>query len=239
MMTEDELMPQIATPGNLLQLAVTSKVGVQELEKLTQLYEQWEQRNARKQFLSAFTQFQKNCPDIRKTKDVSFRDVKQYSFAPLSDITRQINPVLEKYGLSYRWKIDDNEKEIKVSCIISHISGHDEITTMSGSPDTTGSKNSIQARGSSVEYLKRYTLIGALGISTADSDIDGRLPEPDVDKLHNTYMEVYNQLIQLNSKYGKYDPDNWKSDRTPTNYVKAIGEVRRLLFEEQQKNTKK
>lgn len=59
-------------------------------------------------------------------------------------------------------------------CIISHVDGHDESTTMSAEADTSGNKNAIQSRGSSVTYLQRYTLIGALGISTADEDVDGQ-----------------------------------------------------------------
>ena len=46
---------------------------------------------------------------------------------------------------------------------------------MSGAPDTSGKKNTIQAQGSSVTYLQRYSLIGALGLTTADEDIDGRV----------------------------------------------------------------
>ena len=106
---------------------------------------------------------------------------------------------------------------------------------MQASPDLTGSKNPIQARGSAIEYLKRYTLIGALGISTADADIDGRLPEVDIDKFHKEFMELYNQVIQLDSSLSKYHVDNWKVPPTGKAYVSAIGELRKVLFELQNK----
>jgi hypothetical protein len=43
---------------------------------------------------------------------------------------------------------------------------------MSGEPDTSGGKNNIQAKGSTMTYLQRYTLNLALGICTED-DNDG------------------------------------------------------------------
>lgn len=39
--------------------------------------------------------------------------------------------------------------------------------------DPSGSKNAIQAIGSAVSYLRRYTLLGVLGMATSDGDSDG------------------------------------------------------------------
>jgi len=222
------------TPHNLIALAIEKGLDVGTLEKLMGLKERHEANEARKSFFQAFTNFQSHCPDIRKGKEVSFNQTK-YSYAPLSDITRQIAKALKENELSYRWEIKDDSTVIAVTCLISHIDGHTERTTMTANPDKTGAKNEIQARGSAIEYLKRYTLIGALGISTADSDIDGRLPDVDIDRLHKDFMEVYNQVIQLDSTLTKYSPDNWKVEATPKLYVKAIGEVRKVLFELQNK----
>lgn len=232
METENEL---IQTPNDLISQAINKGLDVESLAKLMDLQERWQANKSRKLFFEAFTNFQANCPDIRKGKEVSF-GLTRYHYAPLSDITRQIGKVLKDNNLSYRWEIQDNANEIKVTCLVSHVDGHTEMTTMQASPDTSGSKNPIQARGSAIEYLKRYTLIGALGISTADSDIDGRLPQSvDIDKLHNDYMEVYSQIIQIDPKMTKLDPDNWKVERTPKVYIRAIGEVRKILFELQNK----
>lgn len=221
------------TPSDLLAQAIEKGLDVQALEKLMDLQERWDANQARKLFFEAFTRFQSECPDLRKTKQVGFGSgdkAVSYAYAPLSDITRQISGKLKEHDLSYRWEIQDTDKEIKVTCLVSHISGHTERTTMQANPDTSGSKNAIQARGSAIEYLKRYTLIGALGISTADSDIDGRLPELDIDKLHKQYMDLFNQIVQKDpTQRTAMDPDNWKTDRTPELYVKAIGKARQIL----------
>lgn len=235
-----ETLQTTTTPSDLISQAIEKGLTVEALEKLMNLQERWEANQARKLFFEAFTNFQSECPDLRKTKEVAFNSSKggqvNYKYAPLADITRQLAKVLKANELSYRWEIQDEDK-IKVTCLVSHINGHTERTTMQASPDDSGSKNSIQARGSTIEYLKRYTLIGALGLSTADSDIDGRLPQQvDIEKLHNDFMEVYNQVIQIDGNLSKYHPDNWKLDATPKVYLKAIGELRKVLFDLQQKH---
>ncbi len=223
----------IATPTNLIEQAIEKGLGVAELEKLVALQERWEERQARKAFFDSFTNFQCECPDLRKTKSVSFKDDGkiQYKYAPLADITRQIGQLLKTHGLSYRWEISDTEKEIRVSCLITHIDGHTETTTMMANPDTSGAKNQIQARGSAIEYLKRYTLIGALGLSTADTDVDGRMPEHDIDKLHSDYMVIYKEILTLDTSLTKMDPDNWKIERSAKAYIKATGEARKVLLD--------
>lgn len=227
------------SPHELLAMAIEKGLDVTSLEKLMDLKERHEANEARKLFFQAFTAFQAQCPDIRKTKEVRFKDTDvkpQYHYAPLADITRQIGKVLKANELSYRWEIKDTGDEMNVTCLISHIDGHTERTTMSAKADTTGSKNAIQARGSAIEYLKRYTLIGALGISTADSDIDGRLSDTtDIDKYHTEFMEVYNQVIQIDSSLSKYHTDNWKIAPSAKAYVRATGELRKVLFELQKK----
>ena len=218
------------TPTSLLQQAIEKGLGVEELSKLMDLQERWEKNQARKRFFEAFTKFQSKSPELRKIKDGH-----NYKYTPLSEITRQIAGPLKEAGLSYRWEIQDTDKELKVTFLVSHIDGHTECTTMSAAPDTSGSKNTIQARGSAISYLQRYTIIGGLGLSTADIDNDGKAPD-DMDKLHKDYMEVYNQVIQIDSTLSKYHPDNWKIQPTAKGYVKASGELRKVLFELQKKN---
>lgn len=221
---------QVSTPTDLISQAIEKGLDVNSLEKLLDLQQRWDADKARKAFFAAFTNFQANCPDLRKTKQVAFNQT-SYHYAPLADITRQIGKALKENELSYRWEIKDNEKEINVTCLISHIDGHTERTTMSAQADTGGAKNAIQARASTVTYMQRYTLIGALGLSTADSDIDGRLPVVDIDKLHKEYMEVYDQVIQLDSALSKYHPDNWKVEATAKAYMKATPELKKKLTE--------
>lgn len=161
---------QPMNPAQMLSMAVQKGIDVEQLDKLMQLNERWEANEARKAYFDAFSTFQAIVPTIKKSKDGH-----NYKYAPIGDIALQIRPALEQCQLSYRFEINDSDGLISVTCIVSHRLGHQERTTMSGAPDTSGSKNAIQSHGSTVSYLQRYTLIGAFGLTIADEDIDGRV----------------------------------------------------------------
>lgn len=158
-------------PMRLLELAINKDADIEKLERLMAMQTQWDERNAKRDFLAAMARFQSRCPDIKKLKQGH-----NYKYAPLSDIVAQVRDLIAECGMCYRFE-QDHEKGIRVTCIVSHESGHSESNTMVAAPDTSGSKNAIQAIGSTVQYLMRYTFVGAFGITTADEDMDGRLPE--------------------------------------------------------------
>ncbi len=171
--------PPAGTPQSLLATAIQTGLSIEHLDKLLDMQQRWEAKEARKAFFNALSQFQYDCPEIKKTKKVSFehRDQQgktEYFYATLADITNSIREPLAKHGLSYRWEIDEKQTEIMVTCFITHADGHMEKTVMVGQADNSGKKNVIQQRASTVTYLQRYTLIGALGISSADMDNDGQ-----------------------------------------------------------------
>jgi len=153
----------------LLEIAIQSNSPVESLERLMDLQDRWEVKQAKKAFFVALSEFQANQGVIYKNKEGH-----NFSYAPLADIQLAIGGLLKKCGLSYRFEQSHGET-ISVTCIVTHVDGHSESTSMQGQPDESGSKNAIQSRGSTVSYLQRYTLIGALGILTADKDVDGRI----------------------------------------------------------------
>ena len=164
-------VPVVQQPMRLIEMALANGADIEKLERLMVMQAQWDARNAKREFLNAMARFQSKCPDIRKSKQGH-----NYKYAPLADIISQVRELIAECGLSYRFE-QNHEKGIQVTCIVSHESGHSESNTMIAMPDTSGSKNAIQAIGSAVQYLMRYTFVGAFGISTADEDMDGRIPE--------------------------------------------------------------
>jgi hypothetical protein len=92
-----------------------------------------------------------------------------YKYEDLATIAKIVDPILAAHGLNYRYKSESNG-EVKVTCVISHRDGHCEENSLTSKPDTSGSKNGIQALGSAVTYLQRYTLKLALGIATSKDD---------------------------------------------------------------------
>jgi len=184
--SKNEIVPN--TPVHLLELAINQGADIDKLEKLMAMQERWDANLAKKAYTDAMVRFQEQCPVIKKRKKAH-----NYLYAPLSDIIAQIKKPLGECGLSYRFEQQQLDGEMQITCQITHRDGHSEKTSMTGGLDSSGSKNVIQSYGSTATYLQRYTLTGALGITTADEDIDGRLDSdvnPDqVIKDWETYYE--------------------------------------------------
>jgi len=166
------------------------------LEKLLALQERWDANQARKAFDNAIAAAKAEIPEIPKTSRVDFKSTKghtQYSYADLAEIAKTIRKPLGEQGLSYRFRTASSAPDhIAVTCIISHRDGYSEETTLSGSPDASGNKNSIQAIGSAITYLQRYTLSAALGLAASDDD-DGRGGET---KSGDDYTERWKMYLE-------------------------------------------
>lgn len=180
MKTEESQALAVTTPIELLKIAVTQNLDVEKLEKLMQLQRQWEQDQARKAFVEAMNAFKNDPPVILKNKHVHFDTSKgpnDYDHATLDHVCDQVTKGLSKHGISHRWTVKQEIKPegawITVTCVLTHEQGHSEETTLMGTPDQTGSKNSIQAIGSTVTYLQRYTLLAATGLAARNTDDDG------------------------------------------------------------------
>jgi len=162
---------RVATPAEMIKLAVTGGADLDKLEKLLTLQERWEANEAKKAYNQAMSNFKANSPKINKDKKVAYKEVR-YNHASLANVTEKINSELSKHGLSASWLTKQNGVII-VTCKITHIKGHSEETTLSASADATGSKNAIQAIGSTITYLERYTLLALTGLATFEDD-DGK-----------------------------------------------------------------
>jgi hypothetical protein len=165
------------TPAEMLDRAVQSGAGIETLERLMALQERWQASEARKAFNMAIASAKAEIPVIAKNRSVDYAPRNggrvTYEHEDLAEIARTIDPILSRHGLSYRFRtaIADGGP-ITVTCILSHQSGHFEENALSAGRDDSGSKNSIQAVGSTQTYLQRYTLKAALGLA-ASKDDDG------------------------------------------------------------------
>jgi hypothetical protein len=177
----EKIEPQTANapivPSDLLHRAVASGANIEVLEKLMGLQERWEANQARKAFDTAIASAKAKIGVISKNRRVDFtsnRGRTNYSYEDLAEIARTVDPALGEFGLSYRFRTAALSPDtIAVTCRVSHRDGYSEETTLPGTHDTSGNKNSIQALGSAVTYLQRYTLKAALGLA-ASVDDDGQ-----------------------------------------------------------------
>jgi hypothetical protein len=221
-MTVEAVVPVSITPVDLLRIAVSQDADIDKLKQLMDLQERWEANEARKAFVSAMNEFKKNPPAITKNKDVAFGNTK-YSHATLDHVCDAVTKGLSEHGISHRWRVDQSTEWITVTCVLTHALGHSEETALKGIADTSGSKNSIQAIGSTVTYLQRYTLLSATGLAAGGTDNDGRgdtspgapqrIPADkvseqcewianahDVAELEKMYKNAYRAAMQVNDK---------------------------------------
>lgn len=156
------------TPAHMLQIAVEQNADLDKLEKLMELQERWEASNAKKSFIQAMSAFRRDCPTIAKT-----REGHNTKYAGLSESIDQIKDLMAECGLSHSWSTEQSEAVVRVTCTVTHVDGHSESTALAAGADGSGNKNSIQAIGSTVSYLQRYTLFAILGLASQDMDTDG------------------------------------------------------------------
>ena len=156
------------TPMEMLSQAIERGASMDLLEKLMTLQERWEANEARKAFDEAVADAKADIKPI--ARNATGHNSKKY--ADFGAIAKEVDPILGRHGLSYRFRTQQGEK-ISVTCVLAHKAGHYEETTLSGPADASGSKNAIQAIGSTLTYLQRYTLVQMLGLA-ASSDDDGK-----------------------------------------------------------------
>jgi ERF superfamily len=189
MSEEQSNLPAVpATPMEMIGYALAQNATPETLERLLALQERYERNQARKAYAQAIVKARKEIGPIFKSAQVRMGAGRPaYSHETLDDIDRAAVPALGKYDLSYRWntKVPDNKPDwVIVTCHVEHKDGHYEENSLGGPADTSGAKNPLQAIGSALTYLCRYTLKAALGLS-ATSDTDAAEPEELV-----TEMEV-------------------------------------------------
>lgn len=165
------------TPMRLLEIATQQNADVDKLGVLMELQLKWEANEARKAFVTALNTFKANAPKISKNKAVDFTSQKgrtHYRHATLDNVSEVIGAALAEVGISHRWETEQLDGGmIRVTCILTHAMGHSEKVWLQAGRDESGNKNNIQAVGSTVTYLQRYTLLAATGMAVQDQDDDG------------------------------------------------------------------
>ncbi len=170
-------VPVDMNPTALLSTLIQKGADLATLEKFMELSERYESNQARKAYVVAMNNFKANPPEIEKDKKVEYQTSKgttKYSHASLANVTNKINKALSNCGLSAAWNTAQSEKGVTVTCTITHENGHSESTSLSAPPDISGSKSAIQAIGSTISYLERYTILALTGLATHDQDDDGK-----------------------------------------------------------------
>lgn len=189
----------------IIERVLNSDVPAEKLDHLLNIQERYESNEARKAFNAALSKFKSESPTIEKNHHVQYSTKTgqtNYKHVTLGYALGQITPVLSKFGLSLTWRTHQDQAMITVTARLSHAKGHFEETSLSSLPDTSGGKNTIQAVGSVVTYLKRYTAFALLGLESIDDD-DGMMTKSEFESSEPTQSKNMTDL--LNAIQGAYN----------------------------------
>jgi hypothetical protein len=230
-MSPAEIASVSDTPAKLLALAIANQTPPETLAKLLDLQERWEANTARKEYVQAMSDFKKEAPPaIVKHSKVDFPSRgsggrTSYNYANLGDVVQQITPLLAKHGLHAAWETaTPKDGPITITCHVTHSAGHRESVALSGPADNSGNKNAIQAIGSCVTYLQRYTLLAALGLATMEDD-DGRGgPERTADKPEEPAQDPWELALQTRGSIPALKAllDEAEKQNMPIEYIQAV-----------------
>lgn len=181
--TAPVVLPAASTPAELLRIAVSQNADLEKLSQLMDLQERWERTEAKKAYVVAMNAFKANPPLIIKNEIAVFvgknGELVEWEYSTLDHIHEAVLTELSRHGISHRWVVEQPKPEtVRVTCVLTHKLGHSEQTTLEGPVDHSGSKNAIQAIGSSAKYLERYSLMAATGLADKSPDTDGLASSP-------------------------------------------------------------
>lgn len=157
-------------------------VDVEKMERLLAMQERVLERNAKAAFTAAKVKMRPEIPEITMKGHIVIRDkndsnkiIQDTPFARFEDIHEAVMPVLTRHGfdLSFKNGLAPDGK-VRVTTILTHIDGHSEETHFDLPHDSSGSKNAVQAVGSSTSYAKRYGVLNILNIKVSGEDDDAR-----------------------------------------------------------------
>jgi hypothetical protein len=157
-------------------MASDPNVDIARLEKILELRERVRLQNAKADFDAAFAEMQPELPVISERGEIKVGNDVRGRYAKWEDVGDAVMPIIAKHGFSLRHRISQADNKVTVTAVLSR-GGYSEETAVSLPIDTSGSKNPVQAIGSSTSYGQRYTTKTILNLRsryTPEADDDGR-----------------------------------------------------------------
>lgn len=158
-------------------VATNPDADMDKLERLLDMQERILNRNAQQAFGAAMAEMQSEIPTIEKSGAIVVNGQERSRYARFEDIMRVVKPVMQRHGFAVTFRTQTGDGQVKVTGVLMHRDGHREETDMTLPLDNSGSKNTVQAIGSSTAYGKRYVLCALLNIATGDEDDDGQMAD--------------------------------------------------------------
>jgi hypothetical protein len=181
--TPADMPPQVF---ELFQMALAKgEAGVNALEKLVDLQDKIQRRNAEQEFHRALAEFQESCPAVQKssTAKITTNGGGGYSFtyADLEEIISTVRPHLSSRGFSFTFDSTvEPSKMLTCTCTLHHAHGHSMESRFTLPTDSKSGASDQQKIGGALTYAKRQCLISVLGLALTDPEqAGGQSPRPE------------------------------------------------------------
>lgn len=186
-------------------------VDIVKMERLFEMQEKAMLRHARIAYADALSLMQPELPVIDRKGKITIKEkggekvIQSTPYALWEDTNEAIRPVLARHGFSLSFKVGmAADGKITVTGILLHREGHQEETTITLPHDSSGSKNAVQAVGSSTSYGKRYTAGLLLNLTSRGEDDDGKGADQPA-KITDEQVIILRELIEAtNSDRAKF-----------------------------------
>jgi len=165
----------------LVQVAVASgQVDPATMRELLAVQRDWESGEARKAYVRDMALVKADLPPVLARDATGHTN----NYTSLAHLTSVVTEPLAGHGFTVGYETAQ-ENAIAVTCRITHHQGHSETVTLAAPADKGPGRSEVQAIGSTITYLRRYTLAAALGLATADmADADGH-PDDEINPTLN------------------------------------------------------
>lgn len=155
-------------------LAVNPAVDVDKVLQLMEMRNRVAAQASQAAFDTALAAMQPEIPAIEERGGIKNNAGKvQSTYALWEDVNEVLKPILARHDFSLTFKVKNAPGLVSVTAILGG-HGHREETTLDLPVDGSGSKNAVQAIGSSTSYGKRYTAGLLLNLTSRGQDDDGK-----------------------------------------------------------------
>ena len=222
----DNVSPMIAM---IERVAMDPNASIEKLERMLDMRDRLQAESAKAAFAAAFAAASAEFPSI----PLNGKGDKNKPYALLKDIICGTRPVLSRYGLALSFGVESHPDRVIVTAELMHTAGHSKTTSIELPKDTTGSKNAVQAVGSSQTYGQRYTAQAILGLSLGDdTEDDGKAAGGSVSITADEYFQLRNLLDEAEAdeaKFCQYLRVNHLEELPSKRFADAVSALRKKI----------
>lgn len=175
------------SPMPMMLAAQRQGASLEQIERMMDLQDRWEKREAEKAFREDFAAFRGENIIIPKTKHVDRGRGGSFDQAEYDEVCRRLSPALSRHGFSFRHDqkfgvrrmmnegVETDVGWVWVTCHLEHRKGHSETLELEGPPGDLTVNTPTQNMQTTASYLKRQSLLAITGTATGGEDDEARM----------------------------------------------------------------